>query len=143
MIPLLYAVAMGVDAVAALQFGRMFDRIGVSSLAIAVFISCFFAPLVFLGNANLALLGMILWGVGMVAQESIMKAAVAGMVPRDRRAWAYGIFYTGYGLSWFLGSVLMGILSDRSIISLVVFSVVIQLAAIPMFMLVKRAELSR
>jgi len=142
-IPLLYAVAMGVDAVAALQFGRMFDRIGVSSLAIAVFISCFFAPLVFLGNANLALLGMILWGVGMGAQESIMKAAVAGMVPRDKRGSAYGIFYTGYGLSWFLGSALMGILSDRSIISLVIFSVVIQLAAIPIFMLVKRAELSR
>lgn len=61
-IPLFYAVAMGVDAVAALIFGRLFDRRGISILAIATFISLLFAPLVFLGNANVALIGMILWG---------------------------------------------------------------------------------
>lgn len=81
---------------------------------------------------------MILWGVGMGAQESIMKAAIAGMVPMDKRASAYGIFSAGYGLSWFLGSALMGILYDCSVSSLVVFSVVIQIAAIPIFWQVRR-----
>ena len=81
---------------------------------------------------------MILWGVGMGAQESIMKAAVAGMVPMDKRASAYGTFSAGYGLSWFLGSTLMGILYDRSISALVVFSVIIQVAAIPIFWHVRR-----
>jgi len=137
-IPLLYAMAMAVDAVAALIFGRLFDRSGISILIIAVFLSFMFAPLVFLGSSNFAFIGMILWGVGMGAQESIMKAAIAGMVPMDKRASAYGIFSAGYGLSWFLGSALMGILYDRSIMSLVVFSVISQLAAIPIFMLLRR-----
>lgn len=43
----------------------------------------------------MALLGMALWGIGMGAQESIMKAAIAGMVPPDKRGSAFGIFYTG------------------------------------------------
>ncbi|MEG4802361.1 MULTISPECIES: hypothetical protein [unclassified Microcoleus] len=43
-----------------------------------------------------------------------MKAALAGLVPSDKRHSAYGIFNTGYGLSWFLGSLAMGILYDRS-----------------------------
>lgn len=74
----------------------------------------------------------------MGAQESIMKAAFVGMVPMNKRGSAYGIFSTGYGLSWFLGSALIGILYDWSLSSLVVFSVVIQLAAIPLFLLVAR-----
>ena len=68
---------------------------------------------------------MVLWGIGMGAQESVLKAVVALIVPPDKRASAYGIFATGYGLSWFLGSVLMGILYDRSISLLIVFSVVV------------------
>lgn len=51
---------------------------------------------------------MTLWSVGMGAQESILKAAIAGMVPVDKRASAYGIFATGYGLSGFLGERLDG-----------------------------------
>jgi len=105
---------------------------------VAALISSLFAPLVFLGNSNLALAGMTLWGIGMGAQESIMKAAVAGMVPMDKRGSAYGIFNTGYGLAWFLGSALMGILYDQSISFLVAFSVVMQLASIPVFFLAKQ-----
>ena len=137
-IPLFYALAMGVDAIAALVFGRLFDRTGLSILMVAALISSLFAPLVFLGNSNLALAGMTLWGIGMGAQESIMKAAVAGMVPMDKRGSAYGIFNTGYGLAWFLGSALMGILYDQSISFLVAFSVVMQLASIPVFFLAKQ-----
>jgi predicted MFS family arabinose efflux permease len=67
-----------------------------------------------------------------------MKAAVAGMVPMDKRGSAYGIFNTGYGLAWFLGSALMGILYDQSIGFLVAFSIVMQLASIPVFFLAKQ-----
>lgn len=97
----------------------------------AVGLSLFFAPLVFLGNPQLTILGMVLWGIGMGAQESIMKAAVAGIVPPERRGSAYGIFNTGYGLAWFAGSALMGVLYDFSLPALVIFSVLIQFAAIP------------
>ncbi len=137
-IPILYAVAMGVDAVAALILGRLFDRLGMPVIMGVSILSALFAPLVFLGGFDLALLGMVLWGIGMGAQESIIKAALAEMVPRDRRATGYGMFNTGFGLFWFLGSALMGILYDVSLWGLVAFSVVIQLLAIPLFARVAR-----
>ena len=139
-IPIFYAVAMGVDALAALVFGRLFDRIGFSTVIIATFLSLFFAPLVFLGGFEFALIGMALWGVGMGAQESIVRAGVAEMVSPNRRGSAYGIFNSAYGLFWFAGSALMGILYDVSISSLIAFSVVMQFASIPLLLLVKRSK---
>ena len=141
-IPLFYAVAMGVDAVAALILGRLFDRLGMPVIMAVSILAAFFAPLVFLGGFDLALWGMALWGIGMGAQESVIKAALAEMVPRERRATGYGMFNTGFGLFWFLGSALMGILYDFSLGALIAFSMVAQLAAIPLFFLVSR-ELGR
>lgn len=129
-IALIYALAMGIDAIAALVFGRWFDRVGLISLLSAVALSSLSAPLVFLGKTPFILAGMVLWGIGMGAQESIMRAAIAGMVPPERRGSAFGIFATGYGLSWFLGSAIMGVLYDQSIGLLIGFSVVIQWIAI-------------
>jgi MFS family permease len=137
-VPIFYAVAMGVDALSALFFGRLFDRVGLSILIVVSLLSSLFAPLVFLGGFYLALVGMALWGVGMGAQESIMRAAIAGMVPIDRRSTAYGIFNAGFGLFWFLGSALMGVLYDVSIPSLIIFSVVMQLASVPLFFLIRK-----
>ena len=137
-IPLFYAVAMGVDAVAALVLGRLFDRLGMPVIVVTAALSAFFTPLVFLGSFKLALLGMVLWGIGMGSLESIIKAALAGMVPRHRRATGYGIFNAGFGLFWFLGSALMGFLYDFSLGALVAFSVTVQLLAIPFFLAVSR-----
>jgi len=89
------------------------------------------APTWLWGGTAAAFLGMVLWGVGMGAQESIMRAAVGGMVAPDKRGSAYGVFNAGFGLAWFTGSVIMGALYDVSIASLVAFSVIFQLAAIP------------
>jgi MFS family permease len=138
-VPLLYAVAMGVDAVAALVLGRLFDRVGIRALVLPAVAAAGFAPMVFLGAPALAVAGMVLWGVGMGAQESVMRAAVATMVPADRRATAYGTFNTGFGVCWFLGSALIGVLYDHSRVALVVFSVVVQLAALPLLLAVHRA----
>jgi MFS family permease len=137
-IPLFYAVAMGVDAVAALVLGRLYDRLGLGFLAVIPLLSVFFAPLVFLGGFNWALAGMVLWGIGMGAQESLIKAALAEMVPKERRATGYGIFYAGFGLFWLLGSALMGFLYEVSLIALIAFSMLAQLGAIPLFFLVAR-----
>ncbi len=137
-IPVFYAVAMGVDALAALFFGYLFDRKGLSVLILSVSLSAGFAPLCFLGGFYSALFGMILWGIGMGAQESIMRAAVAVLVPREKRGIGYGVFNTGYGLFWFLGSVALGVLYDFSLYALIVFSVVLQLAAIPFLLKVRK-----
>lgn len=137
-IPLFYAIAMGVDAAAALIFGWVFDRVGMATLALVSLLAALFAPLVFLGGFYPAMAGMALWGIGMGAQESIMRAAVAQMVSRDRRGTAYGIFNAGYGLVWFLGSALMGVLYDVSLPALIAFSVAAQLCSVPLFLMAAR-----
>jgi len=138
-IPLLYAVAMGVDAVAALILGRLYDRLGMGFLTAVPLLSVFFAPLVFLGDFNYALAGMVLWGIGMGAQESVIKAALAEMVPKARRATGYGLFHAGFGFFWFLGSALMGLLYDISLGYLIAFSMLTQLGAIPLLFWVSRS----
>ncbi len=138
LIPLYYALAMGVAGLGGLVFGRLFDRVGLSVLIAASLIAALFAPLVFFGGFTFALLGMVCWGIGLGAHESVMRAAVADFVPANRRGSAYGIFNAGYGLFWFLGSALIGILYDISIPWLVIFSVAAQLASIPVFLVVRR-----
>lgn len=142
-IPLFYAVAMAVDAIAALVFGRLFDRLGVPVLAAVALASSLFAPLAFLGGFEAALAGMALWGLGMGAQESVMRAAVARMVSRDRRGAAYGVFHAGYGLAWFAGSAILGALYDLSLTGLILFSVAAQLLAVPLFFLSQHDRMAR
>jgi predicted MFS family arabinose efflux permease len=137
-IPVFYAVAMGVSGIGSLLFGRLFDRLGIVVLIPLTIIAALFAPLVFLGGFWPALVGVGLWGLGMGVHESIVPAAVALMVPSQRRASAYGLFTAGYGVFWFLGSALMGVLYDASLPALIAFSVVAQLAALPTLGLVSR-----
>lgn len=137
-VPVLYAIAMGVDALAALAFGMLFDRFGLPVLAVVVVASAAFAPLVFLGGFSLVVVGMVCWGIGMGAQESILRAAIAELVPANRRGSAYGLFNAGYGLAWFLGSALIGVLFDVSVGALIAFSMGTQLAAVPILLLSRR-----
>jgi predicted MFS family arabinose efflux permease len=142
-IPLFYSVAMAVSGVGSLVFGRLFDKAGVWILVPLTLISAASAPLVFLGGLWMALIGSALWGMGMGVHESIIPAAVATMVPQQRRPSAYGTFTAAYGVAWFVGSVIIGKLYDVSLTALVAFSVAAQLIAIPVFVAVKkRAERS-
>src|SRR5579883_997584 len=137
LIPVFYAVAMGVGGLGSLLFGRLFDRAGLLVLLPLTLLTALFAPLVFWGNTWLALVGVALWGLGMGVHESIIPAAVTGMVPLQRRASAYGLFTAGYGIFWFLGSALIGLLYSVSLPALVGFSLVAELAAIPLFLLAR------
>lgn len=142
-IALFYALAMGVDALAALALGRLFDRIGFATLVVATLISAGFAPLAFLGSLWGAVAGVILWGIGMSAQESVMRAAVAQLIPPERRGTGYGVFHTGYGIAWFAGSALMGWLYDHSVVALVAFSVMMHVMAIAVFLFLARLPWQR
>lgn len=82
--------------------------------------------------------GAALWGLGMGVHEAIIPAAVAGMVAPERRASAYGIFTAAYGIFWFLGSVAIGFLYDRSVHAAVIFCVVTAAASLPFFFAVRR-----
>ena len=133
-LPLLYAGAMLVDAVAALFFGMMYDKNGVKALVWSTVISAPFAVFVFaFDSVPMLLIGVALWGVGMGAQESILKAAVTSMVPKASRATGYGVFECSFGAFWFLGSWLMGVLYDVSIPAMIAVSVIAQLAALPLY----------
>ena len=133
-LPLLYAGAMLVDAASAMIFGFMYDKKGVRALILSTALSAPFAILIFGGTSNASLLiGIAMWGIGMGAQESILKAAVASFVPKASRATGYGIFECAFGLFWFLGSWLLGALYDVSLPVMIAVSVGAQLLAIPLY----------
>jgi predicted MFS family arabinose efflux permease len=140
MIPVLYSVAMGVGALGAIVLGRLLDRYHIKLVVGVFLVSAFFAPLVFLGSAWVVLGGMVLWGVSMSAQDSVLKSLVAGIASSARRATAFGVFDTGFGVAWFAGSWLMGYLYGRSVHAVVVFSLAVQLLALPLFALTARRE---
>lgn len=132
---LLYAGAMLVDAVSALFFGILFDKKGVKALVWSTLISAPFAIFIFgVHSVPMLLLGITLWGVGMGAQESILKAVVTSMVPKTSRATGYGIFECSFGVFWFLGSWLLGVLYEVNIPIMIAVSVAAQLAAIPLYL---------
>lgn len=140
-LPLIYAGAMIVDAVSALVFGWLYDKIGIRVLMLSMLLAAPFSILIFLSTAKWSLfVGVALWGVGMGAQESILKSAVTTIVPKQSRASGFGVFQTAFGISWFLGSWLMGALYDISISKMVLFSVAAQLCAIPFIWLCNRKQ---
>ncbi|HTV62579.1 MAG TPA: MFS transporter [Verrucomicrobiae bacterium] len=138
LVPVFYSMAMVTAAVAALIFGKLLDAHGLPVILFAFFLGALFAPCVFLGGFDWALAGMILWGVGMGAQDSLLKAILSGVVPRDKRSTAFGIFDTAFGIAWFAGSAAMGLLYEKSVLAVVIFSVVLQIAALPLFVLARR-----
>ena len=135
-LPLLYAGAMLVDAASAMVFGLMYDKKGMRALILSTALSAPFALLIFGGGSNLALLvGIAMWGIGMGAQETILKAAVANIVPKASRATGYGIFESVFGIFWFLGSWLLGALYDVNISLMIAVSLGAQLLALPLYYL--------
>jgi MFS family permease len=137
-IAIFYAVAMAVSGTGSLVLGRLFDRFGLIVLVTLTIVSALFAPLVFLGNFWVALIGAAIWGLGMGVHESIIPAVVSPMVATRRRASAFGLFTAGYGIFWFVGSAVIGILYDLSLPAVVAFCVLTQLAAVPIFIWVGR-----
>ncbi len=130
-VPLLYAGAMLADAASALFFGRMYDKAGFRALTVSTALSAPFALFVFgFRSLPLTILGAALWGVGMGAQESILKAAVSAMVPKQSRAAGYGLFECAFGCFWFLGSWLCGVLYEISLPALIAVSAGAQALAV-------------
>jgi len=138
LIPVFYAVAMASSAIASIPLGRLFDRFG-ANISLFVFpISAAAAPFVFLGNSVAALIGMVFWGIGMSAQGSLLQAMLTGVIPPQKRSTAFGLFDTGYGIAWFIGSAVMGLLYEKSILAVALFSVCLQLAALPIFFIANK-----
>ncbi|WP_292450002.1 MFS transporter [Mesorhizobium sp.] len=137
-IPVFLAIATGFGVIVSLVLGRLYDRVGLPVVLVAVVLSSGFSPLVFLGGFQVALAGMLLWGIGYATQDTLLKAVVAGELPEGRRNLAFGLFYAGYGVGWLIGSIATGLLYERSLVGLIVFAVAAQLASLPVFVMARR-----
>ncbi len=137
LVPVLYAVAMGVDALAALASGWLFDRVGLKVLVVLPVLAAAVPWLGFSNNTALAVAGVLVWGAAMGVQESTMRAGVAGLAPAARRGSAYGMFTACYGLAWLAGSFLIGLLYEQSIPALAVTITAVQAAALVVFAVVR------
>jgi MFS family permease len=138
-IPIFLAIATATGVVASLVLGKLYDRDGLPVVIAAVFVAALFSPLVFLGGFAVALIGLMLWGIGYAVQDTLLKAIVAGVLPEGKRSFTFGLFYTGYGSGWLIGSVATGLLYQHSIPAVIAFSVAVQMGSIPIFIVARRS----
>ncbi|MCX4647723.1 MFS transporter [Streptomyces sp. NBC_01446] len=129
-VPLLYAAAMAVDALAALATGWLYDRVGARVLIVLPVLSAAVPALAFTDSLAPVVLGALVWGAATGVQESTLRAVVAALVAPGRRATAYGVFAAVVGVAAFAGGALTGVLYDISIPVLIAVVAAIQAAAV-------------
>ena len=113
--PGLYAVAMGLDGAAAYACGHAYDRAGLRVLVLAALVLAVAGVLVLAVPGLWAMItGIALWAIALGGLESVAKAAIATLVPKPERGAAYGRFYAVLGVSWWAGSVVLGLAYDAS-----------------------------
>jgi MFS family permease len=149
-IPLVYAVAMAVDGVAAVAVGLWYDRLkaaanseraGILTLVALPVLSAAVPVLGFTRNYWLGGAAVLLWGVIMGAHETVMRSAVADLTPVRRRGTGYGVFNMTYGVSIALGTIVSGLLYETSLRLMVVYCVVMQALAAAFFLALRSAAL--
>lgn len=129
-VPVLYAAAMAVDALAALATGWLYDRHGPRVLIALPVLTTGVAMLAFTDTLGIAVAGSLVWGAAMGIQESTLRATVADLVPSGRRATAYGLFAGVVGAASLAGGALIGGLYGYSIPVLITVVVVVQVLAV-------------
>jgi MFS family permease len=111
-VPVVYAAAMGAEAVASLGTGFAYDRVGAGTLLLLPVVVALVPVLVFTDQVGLAVTGVVLWGAATGVQDSTVKALVADLVPMGRLATAYGVFAAFQAVAALVGGVLAGWLYD-------------------------------
>ena len=119
-VPIVYAAAMAVEAVAALATGFAYDRVGARVLLMLPFLVALVPLLAFADAIAWVLAGILVWGVAVGIQDSTVKALVADLVPSARLATAYGVFAAFQGGAALAGGALAGALYDGGVTDLVV-----------------------
>ncbi|MGW1559385.1 MFS transporter [Streptomyces sp. NPDC002144] len=129
-VPVLYAAAMAVDALAALATGWLYDRHGARVLVVLPVLAAVVPALAFTRTVGLAVAGSLVWGAAMGIQESTLRATVADLVPPGRRATAYGVFAGVVGAASLAGGALTGALYGTSIPALIAVVAGVQVLAL-------------
>ncbi|GAB6888747.1 MFS transporter [Desulfothermus okinawensis JCM 13304] len=120
-IAFVYAFAMGVDAIFALIIGRVYDKFGLKIVLIIPLITLLIPFFVFSHKFIVLIIGIVIWGMVMGMYETIMRACVADITPVSKRGFSYGIFNTVFGLSYFLGSFIVGFIYNVGIVQVSVY----------------------
>lgn len=107
-VPVVYAAAMAVEAVAALVSGFAYDRWGARVLYTLPAVVAAVPALALGDTLGLVLAGVLLWGAVTGVQDSTVKALVADLVPQHRLATAYGVFAAFQGAAALGGGALAG-----------------------------------
>ncbi len=129
-VPVVYAGAMAVEAVAALAVGTVYDRTGPRVLLLVPVLVAL-VPALALGSALVAVIaGVAAWGFAQGVQDSTIKAVVADLVEAPRRATAYGVFAGIQGLLAIVGGAGAGWLYERSLPALVAVVGITQVVAL-------------
>jgi MFS family permease len=137
-IPLFYAIAMGVDGLAALAAGKSYDRIGLKTLFVLPLLTMAIPFFVFAQTYRFVLIGAIIWGIVLGIHETIMRAALADLTPVESRGSAYGIFNTAYGFSCLIGGWAVGFMYQGHATWIVPFVIITQLLSIIAFMILPK-----
>jgi MFS family permease len=115
MIPMLYTIAMAVDAAVALPAGMLYDKFGLWTLIMAP-LAAFPIPIALsVKTYESVIVASALWGIVMGLYETVMRASIADVVEPQNRAYAYGIYNFTYGVAWLGGSLLAGAIYDVSL----------------------------
>jgi MFS family permease len=139
-VPVLYAGAMAVDALAALATGWWYDRLGARVLVVLPLLAAAVPALAFTDAVGVAVVGSLVWGAAMGVQESTLRAVVADLVPAERRATAYGIFAGVVGAASLVGGALTGALYGYSVPVLITVVAVIQALALVLLAVTGRSS---
>ncbi|MFI1169733.1 MFS transporter [Streptomyces sp. NPDC020801] len=129
-VPVLYAAAMAVDALAALATGWLYDRHGPGVLVVLPLFAGLVPALAFTDATAVAVAGALVWGAATGVQESTLRATVADLVPPGRRATAYGVFAGVVGAASLAGGALTGALYGVSIPALITVVAAVQVVAL-------------
>ncbi|MBF0478845.1 MAG: MFS transporter [Candidatus Omnitrophica bacterium] len=145
-IPLFYAVAMAVDAVAALAIGKIYDVLkhktqnplaGLNALVVIPILTAIMPVFIFSKNFGMILTGIALWGTVMGCHETIMRSAIADLTPLKKRGTGYGIFNTSYGLAMLVGGILFGLLFEKLNSGILISVIIIEAASLIPFWQIK------
>lgn len=118
-IPVIYAGAQAASALAALATGVAFDRVGPRVLLVVPALVAAVPALALAPALAVAVGGVAVWGAANGLQDSTVKALVASLAPRERRATAFGVFAAVQGAAAIAGGGLAGWLSEGHLTALV------------------------
>jgi len=133
LVPVIYVIIQGVDAIVAPIAGYSYDRFGLKIMAVPFLLSIF--PPLFVSAATgleYLIVASIFFGLVLGMQESTYRAAVTKFAPIQSRGRAYGIFNTAYGVAFLVSGVSYGLLLDLKapFVLILLFVIVLQTLAV-------------